>query len=69
MIQALVLLGTAALAALVWWVVRRASSRVATGGRLAGIAAPLAAQAILLDTFTLGVFPALWSGGRGRPWA
>jgi serine phosphatase RsbU (regulator of sigma subunit) len=65
MIQTLVLVETVALAALVWWVMRRAPTRAVTGGRLAGIAALVAAQAVLLDAFALGIFPTLWGGGEG----
>lgn len=65
MTQALVLVATAALAALAWWQVRRAPAREATGRRIAGIALLVAAQAILLDAFAVGLLPALWRGGEG----
>lgn len=65
MTRVLLLVATAALAALAWWLVRRAPAREATDRRIAGIALLVAAQAVLLDAFSLSVFPALWRGGEG----
>ena len=65
MTRVLVLVATAALAALAWWLVRRAPAREATDRHIAGIALLVAAQAILMYAFAVGVFPPLWGGGEG----
>jgi serine phosphatase RsbU (regulator of sigma subunit) len=72
MIRTIVLAETVVLAALVWWCVRGARPRAASGGRLTAIAALVAAQALLLDAFTLRLLPALGAtvseGARGALW-
>jgi len=65
MIQTLALVETAAVAVITWWLVRRVPSHPASGARIAGIAALIAGQALILDGFTLGVLPAIWGTGRG----
>jgi len=65
LIQTLALVETAAVAVLTWWLVRRVPSHAASGKRIAGIATLLAAQALVLDGFTLRVLPAIWGTGQG----
>lgn len=65
MIQVIVLVETAALALLTWWMARRARPHAPTRGSIIGIAALVVAQALILDTFTLRILPATWSAGRG----
>jgi len=62
MTRLVVLVETAALVALMWRLAR-AESGPATRTRIAGIAALLAAQALVLDGFVLRVLPALWHAG------
>jgi len=65
MIRTLVLVETAAVAVLTWWLVRRIPSHAASGARIAGIAALLVAQALILDGFNLRVLPSVWGTGQG----
>jgi serine phosphatase RsbU (regulator of sigma subunit) len=65
MIQLLVLLQTAALAAFTWARVVRARVAEATPSRLIAIGALLAAQAVILDLSLLHLLPATWREGMG----